>query len=56
MPGTMNAVVMHAPGGPEVLKLETRPVPKPDATEVLIKVHADTVQYWDGEENGIIRL
>ena len=23
---------------------------------VLIKVHADTVQYWDGEDNGTIRL
>ena len=40
MPGTMNAVVMHAPGGPEVLQLESRPIPQPDATEVLIKVHA----------------
>lgn len=40
MPETMNAVVMHAPGGPEVLKLETRPIPQPDTTEVLIKVHA----------------
>jgi hypothetical protein len=25
MPGTMNAVVMHAPGGPDVLQLEIRP-------------------------------
>ncbi len=23
---------------------------------VLIKVHADTIQYWDGEENAVIRL
>lgn len=40
MRGTMNAVVMHAPGGPEVLKVETRLIPQPDATQVLIKVHA----------------
>lgn len=23
---------------------------------VLIKVHADTIQYWDGEDNGVIRI
>lgn len=40
MSETMNAVVMHAPDGPDVLKLEQRPIPQPDATEVLIKVHA----------------
>jgi NADPH:quinone reductase-like Zn-dependent oxidoreductase len=40
MPGTMNAVVMHAPGGPDVLQLEIRPIPQPDASEVLIKVQA----------------
>jgi NADPH:quinone reductase-like Zn-dependent oxidoreductase len=40
MSGTMNAVVMHSPGGPEVLQLETRPIPRPDATQVLIQIHA----------------
>lgn len=40
MPGTMNAVVMHAPGGPEVLSMESRPIPQPDATGVLMQVHA----------------
>jgi NADPH:quinone reductase-like Zn-dependent oxidoreductase len=40
MPGTMNAVVMHAPGGPGVLQLEIRPIPQPDASEVLIRVQA----------------
>jgi NADPH:quinone reductase-like Zn-dependent oxidoreductase len=40
MPGTMNAVVMHAPGGPDVLQLEIRPIPQPDASEVLIQVRA----------------
>jgi NADPH:quinone reductase-like Zn-dependent oxidoreductase len=40
MPKTMNAVVMHAPGGPEVLKLEKRPIPRPNASQVLIRVEA----------------
>ena len=40
MPETMKAVVMHEPGGPEVLKLETRPIPTPKPGEVLIRVKA----------------
>ena len=36
----MNAVVIYEPGGPEVLKLETRPVPEPKPGEVLIRVKA----------------
>jgi NADPH:quinone reductase-like Zn-dependent oxidoreductase len=38
--GTMKAAVMHAPGGPEVLKLESRPIPAPQAGQVLIRVMA----------------
>ena len=37
---TMRAVVMHEPGGPEVLKLEERPVPSPAPGQVLIRVEA----------------
>ena len=37
---TMKAAVIHEPGGPEVLKLETRPVPVPKRGEVLIRVKA----------------
>jgi NADPH:quinone reductase-like Zn-dependent oxidoreductase len=37
---TMKAVVIHEPGGPEVLKLEQRPVPSPQRGEVLIRVKA----------------
>jgi NADPH:quinone reductase-like Zn-dependent oxidoreductase len=37
---TMKAAVMYAPGGPEVLKLEARPVPKPEPGQVLIRVKA----------------
>ena len=37
---TMQAAVMRGPGGPEVLNIETKPVPVPGAGEVLIKVKA----------------
>jgi NADPH:quinone reductase-like Zn-dependent oxidoreductase len=36
----MKAAVMYEPGGPEVLKIETRPVPVPTQGEVLICVRA----------------
>ncbi len=36
----MRAVVIHKAGGPEVLKLEQRPVPIPASGEVLIRVRA----------------
>ena len=34
---------MSAPGGPDVLRLATRPVPAPSADEVLIRVFATGV-------------
>ena len=37
---SMKAVVIHTPGGPEVLKIESRPIPVPKDGEVLIKVKA----------------
>ncbi len=37
---TMKAAVIHEPGGPEVLKLETRPIPTPTAGWILIRVKA----------------
>ncbi len=37
---TMKAVVIHEAGGPEVLKIETRPIPVPKPGEVLIRVKA----------------
>ena len=37
---TMKAAVIHEPGGPEVLTIESRPVPKPRESEVLIRVKA----------------
>ena len=37
---TMQAAVMHEVGGPEVLKIEERPIPDPKTGEVLIRVRA----------------
>ena len=36
----MKAVVIHAPGGTEVLKIETIPIPVPKPGQVLIRVKA----------------
>jgi hypothetical protein len=40
IPKTMRAAVIYEAGGPEVLKLETRPVPTPKRDEVLIQIKA----------------
>jgi len=37
---TMKAAVIHEAGGPDVLKLEQRPIPSPKRGEVLIRVRA----------------
>jgi NADPH:quinone reductase-like Zn-dependent oxidoreductase len=37
---TMKAVVVHRPGGPEVLEIEDLPIPEPERGEVLIRVKA----------------
>jgi NADPH2:quinone reductase len=47
LPETMNAVVAVRPGGPEVLRVETRPRPAPGAGEVLIAVEAAGVNRPD---------
>ena len=39
-PATMQAAVLNAPGGPEALQLETRPVPQATPGQVLIRVRA----------------
>src|SRR5690606_9328959 len=46
-PDTMTAVAISAPGGPLVLKPETRPVPKPGPGEILIQVRAAGVNRPD---------
>lgn len=38
LPATMQAVAIAEPGGPEVLRLEQRPVPRPEPGQVLVRV------------------
>jgi NADPH2:quinone reductase len=47
IPSTMTAIVIHAPGGPEELVPEQRPVPQPGEGEVLVKVAAAGVNRPD---------
>ncbi|MGJ5199859.1 NAD(P)H-quinone oxidoreductase [Bradyrhizobium sp. HKCCYLRH1030] len=47
LPAQMTVVAISEPGGPEVLKPETRPVPKPGPGEILIKVKAAGVNRPD---------
>ena len=47
LPETMTAIEIREPGGPEVLVPATRPVPRPGAGEVLIKVAAAGVNRPD---------
>jgi NADPH2:quinone reductase len=44
---TMKAVRIHRYGGPEVLRYEDAPRPVPAAGEVLIKIHAASVNPVD---------
>lgn len=47
LPAVMRAIEITTPGGPEVLKLTQRPLPKPAAGEVLVKVQAAGVNRPD---------
>ncbi len=47
LPETMRVVEITAPGGPEALQLAERPVPRPGAGEILIRVHAAGVNRPD---------
>jgi NADPH2:quinone reductase len=43
----MKAILVHEFGGPEVLKLEEVPTPKPGAGQVLVRIHAAGVNPYD---------
>jgi len=45
----MQAIVVHALGGPEVLALRTHPTPRPGPGEVLVRLHAVGVNFSDTE-------
>jgi NADPH:quinone reductase-like Zn-dependent oxidoreductase len=47
VPARMTAIVIRAPGGPEMLVPEERPVPQPGPAEVLVKVAAAGVNRPD---------
>ena len=47
VPQNMRAAAIDKAGGPDVISLHTLPVPRPDADEVLIKVHTAGVASWD---------
>jgi putative PIG3 family NAD(P)H quinone oxidoreductase len=47
LPATMTAIAIRAPGGPEMLVPEQRPVPTPGAGEILVKVAAAGVNRPD---------
>lgn len=46
-PDSMHAVVMRERGGPDVLRYESVPTPRPAAGEVLVRVLAATVNHTD---------
>lgn len=43
----MQAVVITKPGGPEVLEIRALPIPEPETTEVLVRVHASALNRAD---------
>src|SRR5215467_10762734 len=43
----MKAILVHEFGGPDVLRLEEVPTPRPGAGEVLVRVHAAGVNPYD---------
>lgn len=53
----MNAVRIHEPGGPEVLRCEDAPVPEPGPGEALVKVDAAGINFIDVyQRTGLYRI
>jgi putative PIG3 family NAD(P)H quinone oxidoreductase len=50
LPAEMRVIEIAEPGGPEVLRLATRPVPEPAAGEILIRVRAAGVNRPDAAQ------
>ena len=50
LPAEMRVVEIAEPGGPEVLRPATRPVPRPAAGEILIRVRAAGVNRPDVQQ------
>ena len=50
LPDTMRAVVAKGAGGPDVLEIVTRPVPRPGHGEVLVRGAAVFRGYWQNED------
>lgn len=50
LPETMTAIAISMPGGPEVLKPETRPLPRPGPGQILIRVAAAGVNRPDVQQ------
>jgi NADPH:quinone reductase-like Zn-dependent oxidoreductase len=53
-PETMRAARIHAAGGPEALRVESVPVPRPEAGELLVRVHYASINPvdWKLQEAG----
>ena len=47
VPATMQAVRIHVPGGPEALRVDTVPVPRPDAGQALVRLEVAGVNFID---------
>ena len=54
LPEMMRAIEIAQPGGPEVLRPATRPLPKPGPGEVLIKVAAAVT--WEQKHGQLLHL
>ena len=47
LPSTMRAAVITQPGGPDVIAIESRPLPVPSASEILVRVRGSAINRAD---------